>query len=192
MRIVKVNKKLTDLDELVIKFSEILSKFLDYVIVSGYVSILFGEERPTQDVDVLVSNISKEKAKELYNSLKKGGFVIALDFDAFYRILFEIKEKVDIFTEKQWFFDVKVVKDLFDIYTLKNRIKVVLNDKYEIFISPPEMQIPYKLYLGAEKDIKDAIFLFEKFKEIIDMEEMEKIAKAMGISLEVLEYGVKD
>ncbi len=185
MRALKIEKKPSLLDNLVGKFVKIIEKYTCYAIVSGYVSILLGEERPTQDVDIIISPLEKNKAKEMYGELLSVGFEIPENFENFFKIPSELKEKVDVFTQEKWYFDLKVAKDLFDRFTLENRIKVIIGP-IELFISPPEIQIPYKLYLGAEKDIKDATFLYHKLRNIIDEEKLELIAKEMKISLEIL------
>ena len=48
---IKLNKELNKLDKFVIDFCKLLDR---YVIVSGYVSILFGRSRSTEDVDLLI------------------------------------------------------------------------------------------------------------------------------------------
>ncbi|MBU5688714.1 MAG: hypothetical protein KQA41_00585 [Candidatus Aenigmarchaeota archaeon] len=53
-RIFLKNKKINNLDKFVIKFVKILEKYTRYVIVSGYVSILFGRSRATEDIDIIV------------------------------------------------------------------------------------------------------------------------------------------
>lgn len=42
-------------------------------------------------------------------------------------------------------------------------------NNHEIYISPLDLQIPYKLFLGREKDIEDAKFLYNLFKNHIDL-----------------------
>lgn len=37
-----------------------------------------------------------------------------------------------------------------------------------LFISPMELQIPFKLFLGSEKDIEDAKYLYLLFKGKLD------------------------
>jgi len=73
----------------------------------------------------------------------------------------------------------KAIKTDIDNYSYKNRVRVILGDKM-LFISPLELQIPYKLFLAADgtekelqsdKDIEDARFLFGLFKEKINKEE---------------------
>ena len=52
-------KKLTMLDKLVIDFISYLNS--DYVIVSGYIAILLGRSRTTEDVDLFIVPSSKEE-----------------------------------------------------------------------------------------------------------------------------------
>jgi hypothetical protein len=58
--IILKNKILSDLDTFVLDFIDILKDHFRYVIVSGYVAILFGRSRGTEDVDILIEKISKE------------------------------------------------------------------------------------------------------------------------------------
>lgn len=37
-----------------------------------------------------------------------------------------------------------------------------------LFVSPLELQIPFKLFLGSEKDIEDAKHLYNLFKDNLD------------------------
>jgi hypothetical protein len=55
-----------------------------------------------------------------------------------------------------------------DYWTLEKRIEVTLND-YKLFISPLELQIPFKLFLGSQKDIEDARHLYKLFKEHLNL-----------------------
>lgn len=60
--------------------------------------------------------------------------------------------------------EVKFPKNELDIWTLENKKKVILNNEI-LFISPLELQIPFKLFLGSEKDIEDARYLYRLFKD---------------------------
>lgn len=62
----------------------------------------------------------------------------------------------------------KFVKNDLDGYSLENRTYVKLADK-SLYLSPLELQIPYKLFLGSEKDIEDARFLFKLFKDNLNI-----------------------
>ena len=69
-----LNRELSDLDKLVFKFIKILEKHVDYVIILGYVSILLGRSRATEDVDLYIERISFDKFLLIYNDLKENGF----------------------------------------------------------------------------------------------------------------------
>jgi len=58
--------------------------------------------------------------------------------------------------------EVKFIHQRLEEEALKRRIQVSLNGKW---ISPIELQIAFKLFLGSEKDIEDARHLHNIFKE---------------------------
>lgn len=61
-----VRREPNQLDELAIEFSEILDRFsIDHVYIAGYVSILAGRARSTEDVDVLIEPIDEETVEDL-------------------------------------------------------------------------------------------------------------------------------
>jgi len=65
----KLGRELSNLDKFVLKFTNLLSKHTDYVIVSGYVSILLGRSRSTEDIDLLVKQMDFEAFEKLFNDL---------------------------------------------------------------------------------------------------------------------------
>ena len=65
-----IEKHLNNLDKFVLDFLKMLEKHSDYVIVSGYVSILFGRTRTTEDIDILVPKMNLSKFSELQKHLK--------------------------------------------------------------------------------------------------------------------------
>ena len=67
-------------------------------------------------------------------------------------------------------------------------MEVVLGEEH-LFISPIELQIPYKLYLGSDKDIEDAIYLWDIFKGKIEVNRLRRFMKALNVRGE--EYGIE-
>ena len=63
------NKVVSKLDLFVIDFINILKKYMDYVVVSGYVSILFGRSRGTEDIDLLINKIDMDTFLKFHNEL---------------------------------------------------------------------------------------------------------------------------
>ena len=76
-REIRSDRKLNDLDKFVLEFIKILEKHSKYVIVSGYVSILLGRSRSTEDVDLLIPNMRFDDFKEIFEDLLSNGFECA-------------------------------------------------------------------------------------------------------------------
>jgi RecA-family ATPase len=58
-----IEKVLNELDKLLLSFIRILEKYFEYVVVAGYVSILFGRSRATEDIDILIREANKKVLK---------------------------------------------------------------------------------------------------------------------------------
>jgi len=177
-REIKLDRKLNELDNFVIDFCSLLD---DYVVVSGYVSILFGRTRATEDVDLLVPEMSKQEFQSLWKKLHENGFecINSSNHSEAFKMLKE--HAIRFFTKGRPVpnIEFKIIKTDLDEYSYKNKIKVILK-KGKIFISPLELQIAYKLFLAADgteqelksdKDIEDARHLYSLFKEKINKEE---------------------
>ena len=160
---ISISRELSSLDKFVIDFINALdAASIKYVIVSGYVSILFGRTRGTEDVDIFIEKpespsfyalcernprfwiINTASEKEAYDMLIEG-----------YGVRFAEKGKAIPNME------VKIGEMPLE------RISAAING-FKLFISPIEIQIAYKFYLGSEKDIEDAVYLYELFKERLD------------------------
>jgi len=186
------NKILTKLDKFVINFTNFLNKYCNYVIISGYIPILFGRTRGTEDVDVFIEHIDKKKFGLFYNDLIRNNyyFLNPENENGLYEML---EEKLGIRAAKKDTIipniEMKFIKDDIDNFTLKNHVKVILNKEFNFFISPIEIEIPYKLFLGSEKDIEDALYLWNIFQEKLDKKLINKFMKELNVSGE--QYGIK-
>lgn len=162
------NRELTNLDELVLHFCEILHRLnIRYVIISGYIAILFGRSRNTEDVDLFIERISYDKIDELWKALDEEGFEGVSTFSS--KEAFEtLQDKTSIrFALKGTWkpnFELKFTESPSSKYAMSKRILAQLNGK-ELYTSEIEMQIAYKLLLRGEKDLEDAIHLYTVFKE---------------------------
>ena len=174
-----LKKELNNLDKLVIDFVNILKNYSEYVLVSGYVSILFGRSRISEDIDLLIPKMNFEKFSQLYNSMKEKFWCLNVDdkdelFDMLkkgHSIRFARKNKVIPNME------IKFIKNIIDNEALKEKIKVEIG-KNTLFISSIELQIVYKeRILGSLKDNEDALHLREVFKESIKKERIKYYEK---------------
>ncbi|MGD2251228.1 MAG: hypothetical protein PVF58_22755 [Candidatus Methanofastidiosia archaeon] len=190
-KIIIENKVITTLDEFVSDFTRVLETYTDYTLVSGYVVILFGRARGTEDIDTIIPYITMSQFHSFYKDMKRKGyyFLNPEDADGLYEML---EEGLGIRIAKEDMIipniELKFAQDEFDTYSIENRVKVII-DKNHLFISPMELQIPYKIYLGSERDIEDAVYLWDIFKEKIDLHLLKKFMKALDVTGE--SYGIE-
>ena len=177
------NKELNNLDKFVFDFIKILEKHVDYVIVSGYVSILLGRSRATEDIDLLIPKMSFEEFEELWKKIYESKFECLNTSNP--KEAFEmLKEHAIRFSKNDApipNIKFKLISDKVQRYSLKSKIKLIMKDK-KFFISPLEMQIAYKLYLGSQKDLEDAKHLYEIFKEKLNKQELVDLIERFKVS----------
>jgi hypothetical protein len=179
-REIKLNKKLSELDKLVLNFVNILKKHVEYVIISGYISILLGRSRATEDVDLFIKILSFEKILKLCEELKINGFEclntekpeeIFSYFNSGLAVRFSRKGKPIPN------FELKLPKRTIDEETFSDFIIVKLHEG-ELKISSLERQIAFKrYYLKSDKDIEDALHIEEIFKNELDYNKINKLKK---------------
>jgi len=186
------DKVLTDLDEFVFDFLHVLDKYCTYVIISGYLPIFFGRSRGTEDVDVFIDHIDEQTFIRFYNELVKENyyFLNPEDEHGLYEMLTEnlgirAAKKESIIPN----IEMKFTKDDIDRFTMENRMEVHVANTNRFFIAPLEVEIPYKLYLGSEKDIEDAVYLWEIFQKYINKKLIHRFMKELYVSGE--QYGIK-
>lgn len=170
---IRLVKKLNDLDKLVIDFVKLLHKNkIKYVLVSGYVSILFGRSRSSEDIDIIVKKMSKKRFSALWKELSRKNFecLVPDNFESAYEKYLTKHTSIRFSRKEQPIPNIEFMfpkaEDL-DNWVLKNGKQVRLN-RQVLKISPIELQIAYKLFLGSEKDIEDARHLYQLFKENLD------------------------
>ncbi|MDP2796085.1 MAG: hypothetical protein Q8N94_01065 [Methanoregula sp.] len=151
-KIVVSQKYLTLLDQFLLDFIRILEQVTPYVIVSGYVAILFGRSRGTEDVDILVPPLEKETFQKRHDALQEAGFEFlnAEDASSLHDMLTK-KMGIRIARKEQFIpnIELKFLKDEVDRLVLRDRLEVSLPDA-NFFISPIGIQIAYKLYPGSQ------------------------------------------
>ena len=183
-------KRITLLDSFVLDFIRVLEHRTPYVIVSGYVAILFGRSRGTEVVENLIPRLEKAHFTILHDALLSGGyeFLNAEDADGLYDML---TGKMGIRVAKKGQFipniELKFLKDQTDRRVFQDRREVTLPNA-RVFISPIEIQIAYKIHLGSPKDIEDALFLFEIFGNHLDRGRLKEQMEAFYICGD--EYGI--
>jgi len=174
---IKLNRELSELDKFALEFLSILKKYTDYVIISGYVAILLGRTRATDDIDVFIKPISKQIFSSLYRELKENGFW-CLNAESEEELYSYLEDKLAIrFARKRLStpnFEIKFPKDKLDEQAFDNAITVITKQG-KIIISELERQIAFKkYYLESNKDNEDALHIEELFRGKIDYDKVNK------------------
>ena len=184
-----VSRELSELDKDVLEFTQILDACdVNYVIVSGYVAILTGRSRSTEDIDVILESLSEVETEQLVTELKDRGYWgMAMPLDEMYSMLSEgsririAEEGVMYPNFETWFVSNDVERE-----ALSNPLTVTF-DEGQIEISPLELQIAYKLRLAqaadslSGKDFEDALHLYLTFEERFNTEQLETYVKELGV-----------
>jgi hypothetical protein len=185
------DKIFSGLDKFVFGFTSVLDKQgVRYVLVSGYVSILFGRSRGSEDVDIILEKLDAERFAKLWKVISKKYECVNVTNmeDALENYL--LSGLSVRFSEKGQFIpnmEVKFPKTALDRWTIAERREVKVNNK-TTYISPMELQIPYKLFLGSEKDIEDAKHLYRIFKDTLDTVLINEFNAKLGVESLFREY----
>ncbi len=168
------------LDKFCIDFCKIIDKHCKYIIVSGFVAISSGRVRGTEDIDMIIPKIKKEKFIKLHNDLIKNNFV-CMQSDKSEEIYDYLKDSVGVrYTYKDKALpemEIKFSKDELDDYQLRTRTKLKLTG-LDIWFSSINMNIAFKEeYLKSDKDLEDARHLRIVYSEFVDEKEIKKIKK---------------
>lgn len=179
---IKLGRKINELDRFVIDFCGLLDK---YVVVSGYVSILFGRSRATEDVDLLIPKMNIGEFSKIWERIHNSEFecINTKDINESFEILNEgsnirFSRKGKPLPNMEF----KFIQNDIHKYSFENKIKVIMKDE-TLYISPLEMQIAYKLMLGKKgnrKDLEDAKHIYELFKEKLNNDELLKLIKELN------------
>lgn len=172
------------LDDLAIDFSTVLAeRGVDHVFVAGYIAILTGRPRATDDVVVLIEPLSEGEIDDLVTAMRESGFWgPAMPLDAMYENL-DAGTNIWVAPDDQVtpHVEVKFVDDEFDVASLENAITAHVGGA-SIPVGPLELQIAYKLYLGGQKDLEDAAHLYVLFGESLRQSTLEQWVERLGVT----------
>jgi hypothetical protein len=181
-----VDREPNELDDLAIRFSAILDEFdIDHVFISGYVAILTGRSRATEDIDVLLEHTPAEQITQLAERLEKEElWGPAMPLDSMAEML---EDNIWIAREGEMVphLEAKFVDDEYDHASLENSITARLTSvDAALPIGPLELQIAYKLYLATPKDFEDAYHLYSLFEENLSIQKLERWVKKLDVTEE--------
>lgn len=178
------SKELNKLDEMALRFSKVLSELgIKHVFLSGYIPILFGRNRASEDIDMVCEKISPDAYRELWAGINKDFECIITDDEKESYEKYLVKNTALRFALKGELIpniELKFTRTELHEMALNEPLIVELNGNI-IPISPLEQQIAYKLYMASEKDIEDARFLFKLFEEHLNKIKLIDIIEGLEI-----------
>lgn len=177
--VIIINRELTELDIFLKDFLNILKKYSGYLVVSGFVSIATGRTRGTEDIDVLVPFMKKEKFEKFFKELNEKGFWCYQgdNESEIYPYINDMKNirfarKDEMFPNIEFISINETKKAKHFEFTHPQKIKV---ENFEFLIPPIEFEILYKeIILKGKKDLADARHLRTFFSDIINNKKFEE------------------
>lgn len=183
---VSIEKEPSELDELVLDVTGILDDLdVAYAVVSGYVAVLLGRSRATEDVDVITEPFSEATAEDLAGRLREAGYWgSAMPLDSVHEMLSDDSiVRIAEDGHRVPNVELKFATDEYDRTSLANTVAIRLNDR-ELRAGELELQIAYKLYLGSQKDFEDAVYLYELTEPTLNTQKLESYATDLGVEEE--------
>ena len=176
---IAIQRGLTELDLFAKKFLDILKKHTNYLVVSGFVSICAGRTRGTEDIDIIIPAMAREKFSALFKELEKNNFWCyqgdnPKDVYTYIKDLNSIRfaKTNEIFPNIELIPFNQAKKAKFFEFSHPQKIKI---RDFEFNAPPLEFEILYKeIVLKGKKDIEDAKHLRIFFAEIIKEEKFKE------------------
>lgn len=167
------------LDEFAIKFSKIIEKYTEYIIVSGFVAISSGRTRATEDIDMIIKPTDKETFNKLHNELVRNNFICiqSESSDEVYSTYLSKFDTVRYIDKDKPLpeMELKFARDELDEYQLKTKTKLKLTG-LDLWFSTVNVNIAFKEHLlKSPKDLEDAKHLRIVYRELISEDEIRKV-----------------
>lgn len=179
-----VDRATNELDDLAIAFSTLLSRLgVQHVFIAGYLAILAGRARATEDIDVLIDPVSDAEVDRLVEELRANDYwgpAMPLD-----EMADNLSAGTNIWVAPDGqltpHLEVKYPSDEFDRASLSNAIDAHVGGE-TIPVGPLELQIAYKLFLGGQKDLEDAAHLYTLFRESLSTPRLEHWVEELDVT----------
>lgn len=181
-KIIEIGRELSDLDLFTLDFIKILRKHTNYVIISGYVSILLGRARASEDIDIIIPKMDFPRFLLLLKDIRHGGFY-CLNAEQNEDIYDQIKDNLAVrFAKEKTVIPnakLKFSKNKIDDITLDRKMTIKLQ-KDELVISHLELQIAFKeVVLKSPKDMEDARHIRNVAEGHLDYELIKKYERML-------------
>lgn len=180
---VVIDKPPSDLDRLMLEVGDVLDDVgIGYSVVSGYVAVLFGRSRATEDIDVITERFDEGTADELAKRLQEAGYwAPAMPLDDLHETLADdLPVRIAEEGHRVPNVELKFASDESDRISLDNAISVRLGGE-TLRVGSLEFQIAYKLDMGAQKDYEDALYVHEVAGPSLNRTALEKYVTKLEV-----------
>jgi len=188
---VVIDKPPSDLDRLMLEVGDVFDEIgIEYAVVSGYVAVLLGRSRATEDIDVITERFDEGTAEELARRLREAGYWgSAMPLDHLYETLADdLPVRIAEEGHRVPNVELKFASDEYDRISLENAISVRLGGE-TLRVGSLEFQIAYKLDMGAQKDYEDALYLYEVAGPSLNSTALEAYVTKLGVEDEYEQLG---
>lgn len=178
-----IEKSPNELDTLVIDITTILSQNnITYAIVSGYIAVLLGRSRATEDIDIITESFSETTAQTLSSEFTEAGFWgSAMPLDQLYETLSDgLIFRVAKDGHRVPNVEMKFPSDGYDRISLAEPVTIRVNDT-DLRVGSLELQIAYKLWMGGQRDFEDALYLYQLTKSMLNTLDLEEYVNDLGV-----------
>ena len=187
---VVIDKPPSNLDRLMLEVGDVLNAVgIEYSVVSGYVAVLFGRSRATEDIDVITERFDEGTADELAKRLREAGYWgLAMPLDDLHETLADdLPARIAEEGHRVPSVELKFAFDESDRISLDNAISVRLGGE-TLRVGSLEFQIAYKLDMGAQKDYEDALYLHEVAEPSRNETALKKYVTKLGVEDEYEQF----
>ncbi len=160
---------------------------INYCIVGGFAVIIHGNPRSTMDID-FVLQIEEKDIPDVVKFLRDNNFFADEDD---MRAAFSEKSHCTVEDKETMYrLDIKGMYNEMDERVLKNKVQIEYLGT-SINIASAEDTIANKLLFGREQDINDALGIYVRQKQKLDMNYLEALCMRLGVDEELKRLIVK-
>jgi hypothetical protein len=185
--ILVIDRELSEFDRRAFAFFDLLDDVgIDYLVVSGYLLLLTGRQRMTEDVDLILSIQTTDRFDELATRLGEEGYVAnPPPLDRLPEFIEEGHVGVHAEEARVPTFDISLGDTQIERDAFADSLSVEVGGK-TLQVTPFEQQIAYKLSMlydptdHTAMDFLDALHLYRVFEEHIDMNSLRNYAQRLN------------
>jgi hypothetical protein len=182
-----IDRELSEFDRRAFAFFDLLDEIgIDYLVVSGYLLLLTGRQRMTEDVDLILSVRTTDRLDELATRLGEAGYVAnPPPLDRLPEFIEDGHVGVHAEGARVPTFDLSLGETQLERDAFADSLSVEVSGK-TLQVTPFEQQIAYKLSMlydptdHTAMDFLDALHLYRLFEDHLDMDSLRSYTQRLN------------